>query len=207
MMNVDERRKVLFVGAGGAVAGKLLPELAKTYDIVGIAGRRHELAPYCIELVHEELTSGAERLFADIFSRHTFRSIIWNAVRYHPMPLIESSRGTLNLEFDISVALPLTCLRAALTHGFAESFIMVTSGLAFGVKPSWGSYSIVKRGQVILAEYLAVELAGKDIQPKAIALGAIAEVPSATLVQVFERAIENADPGKTLYRAYGTTWE
>jgi len=205
MTNVKE--KVLFVGASGAVAGKLLPRLTQTYDIIGVVGRRRELEPYCIELIGGELTSEGERLFEGVFSRHAFKSVIWNAVRYHPMPLIESPRGTLHLEFDLGIALPLTCLQVALAHGFAGTFIMVTSGLAFGVKPLWGSYSIVKRGQVIMTEYLAGELASRSVHPKAIALGAIADVPIATLYEVFEHAIENTDPDRVLYEAYGQKWE
>ncbi len=203
----DPKEKVLFVGAGGAVAGKLLPELAQTYDIVGIAGKRCDLAPYCVELVSGELTSGHERLFEDAFSRHAFNAIVWNVVRYHPAPLLATPRGTLHLEFDLGIALPLECLRLAMAHGFSGSFILVTSGLAFGVKPSWGSYSIVKRGQVIMTDYLAQELANRDVYPKAIALGTITNIPVATLVEVFGRAIENADPEKTLYKAYGVEWE
>ncbi|MDO8408305.1 MAG: hypothetical protein Q7S95_03680 [bacterium] len=203
---IDSKKEILFIGAGGAVAGKLLPGLAKTYDIVGIAGRRSDLAPYCIELISGELTSEHERLFGDAFSRYAFHSIIWNAVRYHPMPLIESSRGTLHLEFDLGIALPLACLRAALAHGFAGTFIMVTSGLAFGVKPSWGSYSIMKRGQVIMAHYFAKELGGR-IHAKAIALGTIGDIPASTLRNVFERAIENADSDTVAYTAYGPEWK
>ena len=99
--------KILFVGAGGAVAGKVLPELKKHYDIVGIAGRRRDLEPHCLEMLSGELTSEGPRLFEEVCSRHTFRAIIWDAVRYHPMTLIESSRGTLHLEFDIGVVLPV----------------------------------------------------------------------------------------------------
>src|SRR3989344_4484116 len=130
-----EKEKVLFVGAGGPVAGELLPELAERYDIVGIAGHRRDPASYCVELGSGELTSEHERIFADAFSRYSFSAIVWNAVRYHPMPLIESSRGTLHLEFDVSIALPLECLRTGITHGFIGTFVVVTSGLAFGVKP------------------------------------------------------------------------
>lgn len=203
------KEKVLFVGAGGAVASKAIPELAATYDIVGIAGRRRDLERYCIEFASAELTGGAPRIFEELCSRHAFRSIVWNAVRYHPGPLLATSRGALHFEFDIGIALPLECLRAALASGFGNgaTFVTVTSGLAFGMKPSWGSYAIVKRGQVIMTDYLAEELAGRGIHPKAVALGAIADVPAPTLREVFERAIDNADPGKTLYKAYGPDWE
>lgn len=202
----DARKKILFVGAGGAVAGSLLPELARRYGIVGIAGKRRDLEPHCLEMLSGELTSEGPRLFEEICSRHDFRAIIWNAVRYHPMPLIESSRGTLHLEFDLGIALPLECLKAALAHGFDGSFVFVTSGLAFGIKPPWGSYSIVKRGQVIAAEYLAREL-GDRIRAKCIALGAISDIPAATLDEVFTRAIENSDPETITYTAYGPEWK
>jgi len=202
----EARDTILFVGAGGAVASKLLPGLAERYDIVGIAGKRVDLARYCIELAGGELGAEHTRLFEQACSCHRFHSIVWNAVRYFPTPLVESSREMLHREFDLAIALPLACLRAALAHGFTGTFVIVTSGLAFGTRPPWGSYSILKRGQIVMAEYLAAELAGR-VQPKAIALGAIAEIPATTLAEVFERAIENADPGKVLYKAYGQKWE
>lgn len=203
----EPKKTVLFVGAGGAVASKLIPELARHYDIVGIVGHRQGLAPYCIELLAGELTSGHARLFNEAFSRYKFDAIIWNAVRYHPMPLAESSRGTLHLEFDLAIALPLECLKTALACGFAGSFIFVTSGLAFGVKPSWGSYSIAKRGQVITAEYLSTELGAQGVRAKAIALGTITDLPAITLQDAFMHAIENTHPEKTLYRVYDASWE
>jgi NAD(P)-dependent dehydrogenase (short-subunit alcohol dehydrogenase family) len=128
-------------------------------------------------------------------------------VRYHPAPLTETPRGILHLEFDLAIALPLACLKAGLVHGFAGTFILITSGLAFGQSPSWGSYSIVKRGQVIMAEYLSAELAGRGVRTKAIALGSLPQVPRATLAEVARRAIEDKDPGTTLYKAYGPVWE
>lgn len=204
---LDSKKTVLFVGAGGAVAGKLLPELAKRYDIVGIAGGRRDLEPACVDFLSGELTTSAAALFEEAFSRRAFDAIVWNAVRYHPADLLAASRGTLHLEFDLAVALPLECLKAALARGFSGSFILVTSGLAFSVKPGWGSYSIAKRGQVILAECLAAERAGRGVSPKAVALGAIADLPAETLADAFAHAIENTEPDKVLYTVYGPSWE
>ena len=138
--------------------------------------------------------------------RHSFDAIVWNVVRYRPAPLLESSRGTLHLEFDLGIALPIECARIALECGFRGTFTVVTSGLAFGVSHHWGSYSIVKRGQVILAEYLATEAAGR-LRPKAIALGTLADVPAPALAEVFLCAMRDSDPEKILYKAYGREWE
>lgn len=203
----SRHENILVVGAGGAVAEKLLPELNQTYKIVGIARRRRELEPHCIELISTELTAGASQIWDNLFSRYDFRAIIWNAVRYHPAPLLETSRGTLHLEFDLAVGLPLECLQAAIDHGFAGSFVLVTSGLAFGTKPPWGSYSIAKRGQVILAEYLAAELHATNVLARAVALGTISAIPTRTINDVFMHAIGDADRNKVLYRAYNETWD
>ena len=208
MSGPGEREKILFVGAGGAVASVLLPSLAKHYDIVGIAGSRKDLERQCIDFYSADLIK-EPGLFSEIFSRHAFKSIVWNSVRYHPGPLLQSSRQTLHEEFDIAVALPVECLRSALEYGFGKdaTFILVTSGLAFFTKESWGSYSIVKHGQVILAEYLAQELAAQGVSTKAIALGTVTDIPATTFEEVFLRAIRNADPVKILYKAYGERWE
>ena len=204
---MPEKSKILFVGAGGVVASKLLPELAKRYAIVGMGGSRRELEPYCIDFLTGEISGAHERLFNEASSQHSFAGIIWNVVRYNPSALLASSRGTLHLEFDLAVALPLECLKVAHAHGFTGSIILVTSGLAFGVKPGWGSYSIAKHGQVILAQYLATELAEQRVHAKAIALGAIADLSAETLAEAFTHAIENTEPTKVVYKVYGPTWE
>ena len=129
------KKRVLFVGAGGAVATKLLPELSRMYDIVGIAGQHRELEPYCLELFSGELTTSYARLFEEAFSCHEFDAIVWNVVRFHPMPLIETSRGTLHLEMDLAIALPLECLRAALARGFSGSLPPFTSAAAPPLTP------------------------------------------------------------------------
>jgi len=209
-MSSIEKKKVLFVGAGGTVAEKVLPRLADAYTIVGIAGHRRDLEPYCTEFHTAELTSDYEHLFEDVLSRHAFHAIVWNAVRYFPAPLLEASRSDMHIEFDIAVALPLECLRRAVAHNFKSggTFIVVTSGLAFSTKPPWGSYSIVKRAQAILVEYLAQELSLRHIYPKAIALGAVERLLPETLEILFTHAIENSEPEKILYQAYGGAhWE
>lgn len=202
------KEKLLFVGASGAVAEKALPALAEHYDLVGITRTNQALAPYCVELLSGDLTSEASRLFEEVFARHAFSSIVWNVVRYHPSSLMGSTRGAMHVEFDLGIALPLECLKCAVSHGLSEgTFVLVTSGLAFGISPPWGSYSIIKRGQVVLAEYLAAELRDQGIAAKTIALGAVAQVPFSTIGEVFTRAAANTDPEKLLYRAYGKEWD
>ncbi len=202
------RKKILFVGLGGAVAEKLIPLLAETYDIVGVSGKRKNLKTFCVDFYSTDLFTYHPSLFAHLFVHHTFDGIVWNPVYYHPAPLIEETVDSLHKAFDMAVTLPLVCLREALEYGFTNgSFICVSSLLAFGVKPRWGAYSITKNGQVILAQYLAQELAAQKIHTKTIALGGISPIPDDTLLAVFTHALENSDPGKTLYKVNSDTWE
>ena len=203
---MNGKRSVLFVGAGGQVAGRLLPGLAERYDIVGIAGRRAHLSPYCRRFIQGELTSESARLFDEALADGPFDAIIWNAVRYHLSPMMESTRGSLHLEFDLAIALPLECLRTALARGFSGRFILVSSGFAFGFGPVHGSYSIVKRGQVILAEYLSRELAGRLEGAAAIAVRILSETPDAVLLEAFTDAIEGSVP-KPFYEMGGARWD
>jgi short-subunit dehydrogenase len=172
------KKKVLFVGASGAVASKLIPELSEHYDIVGISRTKRDLSSHCVDFYAGDLFVEYAEIFAQVFDRHEFNSIIWNPVQYHPNALLNTSRQILHAEFDLAVALPLECLRSAINHSFADgTFLIVTSLLAFGNKPTWGSYSMSKRAQVILAEYLAKEISDKRIFPKAIALGSVSSDP------------------------------
>jgi len=205
------RKKILFVGASGAVASRVIPFLVKTYDVVGISRKRTDTKTNCVDFYIGDLLTEHEHLFATIFALHTFDAIIWNAVRYFPQEIRQASRETLHTEFDLGVVLPLECLRTALEHQSLSGsekliFICMTSGLAFGVKPSWGSYSIVKRGQVILAEYLAQE-SREHVSAKAIALGAVPDTPDTILHDVIIQALESDDDTKVLYAITGRGME
>lgn len=203
-----ERKKILFVGASGNVASRIIPFLSQTYDVVGISRARSDLRAQCVAFYLGDIEREYERIFTTVFAEHLFDAIIWNPVLYVPQNILDATRNTLHREFDLAIALPLECLRAALPYTMHRSahtlvFILVSSGLAFGQKPTWGSYSIVKRGQVILAEYLAQE-SHEYIHTKVVTLGAIAETPRTVLEVIFTQALEENDETKVLYRIVGT---
>ena len=192
MTNSSVKKKILFVGASGAVASKVLPKLTTEYHIVGISRKQRSLEQYCTAFYTGDLLHDHKSIFQEIFVSHQFEAIIWNPVLYFPRPLITSSREILHTEFDLAVALPLECLKVAMESGFSRgTFIVVTSLLAFGKKPRWGSYSIVKRAQVVLAEYLADELEEKHVAVTAIALGSVGSIPIEKIQAIFKEAIQN----------------
>ncbi len=195
-----KKKKILFVGASGAVAEKAIPFLSDRYDIVGISRTRDVLSKYCVGFYKGDLLNAYEQLFTSVFSEHKIEAIIWNSVVYFPQPLLSSSRETLHTEFDLAVALPLQCLSYARLHIPKElTFIFVSSGLAFGQKVPWGSYSIMKRGQVIASEYLAEELKG-EVVVRSIILGAVPTTLEKHIQKVFLEALEDPLSDKVLYK-------
>ncbi len=196
----SEKQKILFVGASGAVARKVLPLLKDTYDIVGVSREREEGKVYCSDYYTGDLLREHEALFARIFREHHVEGIVWNVVRYFPGPLHQATRPTLHTEFDLAIALPLACLQAALRHGFGEGspFVLVASQLAFGRKMNWGSYSIAKSGQVTLASYLKDELA-PAVMPRVVAPGSVPAIPDATLARAFIEALDGGEKARALY--------
>lgn len=197
---MSQNPKVLFVGASGAVARKVLPILSESFTIVGVSRVRDEGKSYCSDFYQGDLLRDHEALFARIFHEHHFDGIVWNAVRYFPGLLHTATRPTLHTEFDLAIALPLACLQAALRGGFGEGspFVLVASQLAFGRKANWGSYSIAKSGQVMLANYLADELSPQVI-PRVVAPGAVPTIPDAILARAFLEALAKEGKGRGLY--------
>ncbi len=152
-------KKLLFVGASGMVAGRVLPRLCEEYEIVGISRKNKNLAQYCsTHLLGNLLTSHGE-LFAEAFSLHSYDVVVWNPVAFFPSRLIEARRETLHTEFDIAVALPLLCIQQYLAQAAPESkrFVGVSSQSAFGDRAPRASYSIVKRAQMDMLRTLSDE--------------------------------------------------
>lgn len=196
----EYRKKILFVGAGGILASKIFPSLAKKYDIVGIGGKRGDLKEYCVDFYSGNLLTEYGRLFEKALDRHTFDVVIWNPVQYYFTPLIQTSRESLHIEFDIAIALPLELLRSILPKSAPASvFALISSMSAFHHSANLGSYGIVKNAQLKLVEGLSVELAGRMFF-KAIAPSSVPKIPTETLVDVFISAIENTEPAKILYK-------
>jgi len=189
-----EKPKLLFVGASGAVARKVLPTLAERYSIVGVSRAHDEGRPHCIDFYTGDILHDYEGLFSKVFKTHHFDAIIWNVVRYFPGSLHEATRGTLHTEFDLAIALPVACLQFALRSGFGggSPFVLVSSQLAFGRKASWGSYSIVKEGQVALAQYLTDELS-PQVVPRIIAPGSVPAIPGSVLSESFIEALTTGE--------------
>lgn len=153
------RKKLLFIGASGTVARILIPRLAETYDVVGVSASRDELASHCLMHFRVDLLRSSERLFEELFAKHSFEAVIWNAVRYFRQPLSKATRITLHTEFDLAVALPLECAKSYLAAHMPKEkrFIAISSQSALGYRNDLASYSIVKRGQLMLMNYLADE--------------------------------------------------
>ena len=154
-------KKILFVGASGMVANILLPKLSETYSIIGISARRNDLASYCEEHILADLTKGGGIVLPELFLKHEFDIVIWNAVRYFKTPLLGASRLTLLTEFDLAVALPVECVRlyAKADHaGRKKKFIAMASKSAFAYQQGLTSYGIVKQAQITLMDYLAKEV-------------------------------------------------
>ncbi len=181
------KKKILFVGASGEVAKLVLPELASSYDIVGITKTRKDLHEHCVDVIVGDLLREHSAMFASISERHEISAIVWNAVQYFPSPILRASRNSLHVEFDLAVALPLECLRVAVAAAKSHplTFVMVTSQLAFGTKSGWGSYGIVKGGQVTLMRYLEEEHAPSTLIPRALALGSVSSMATGVLVEAF----------------------
>lgn len=194
------RKKILFVGAGGEVATKVLPTLAGKYNIVGIIRNRAELSKYCVDVYSGDLFTNYAEIFDVVFRAHQFDAIVWNAVRYFSSSFQNSTREGLHAEFDIAVALPLACVKAARKEqNFKGTFSLISSraGLKF-YREDLATYSLVKNAQIKFAELLAQELEGV-VAVKVIAPGAVRSIPKDELVRIFAEAIENADPKRMLY--------
>ena len=203
------KKQILFVGASGAVAQKILPHLSHTYSVIGLSRSHTTLRSYCSAYYTGDLLTENAQIFDKLFTAHTFDAIIWNVVRYFPKRLSETSREILHTEFDLGVALPTLCLQSALRHGFThnKTFTLVSSQLAFGKKPLWGSYSITKRGQIILASYLNDELLEQGVSLKVLAPGRVPDTADTILYDACARAVENTDPEKILYTIHTDRWE
>ncbi len=184
------KKKILFVGAGGEVASKIIPLLAETYDIVGIAGKRDALRPYCVDMYSGDLFTEYQALFDTAFRTHTFDVIVWNPVKYFFTSLMESTRESLHREFDLAVALPIECVRSAREiQNFKGTFILVSSLSAFNYRKDLATYSIVKNAQIRTAEVLSLELEGV-IAAKVITPSTVIHVPTEELLQLFTDAID-----------------
>ncbi len=193
------KKKLLFVGAGGELASKVLPLLSKSYDIVGIAGRRDDLRPYCVEMYKGNLLTGYQQLFETAFRAHQFDIIIWNPVRYFFTSLMQSTRESLHTEFDIAVALAVECLKTARKEqNFSGTFVLVSSLSAFGYRKDLATYSIVKNAQVRFAKVLAEELKGAVVV-KIVAPGSVRAIPTESLGKAFISSLENEYPERVLY--------
>ncbi|TAJ16022.1 MAG: SDR family oxidoreductase [Dehalococcoidia bacterium] len=190
------RKRLLFVGSSGESARKLIPHLAKTYDIVGIARSRRELEPYLVEQVTGDLLTSHEQVFDAAFRDGPYDAIIWNAVAYFIEPLTESTRESLHTEFDLAVALPMVCLkRYAQSKGSStKRFIMMSSQMAFGHKAGLGSYSVMKRAQVTLIGALALEV--PDIICSAITPGSLRRTSEEALIASIEEVLHAHESGQ-----------
>lgn len=186
---------LLFVGASGAVANKVLPELSKHFTIVGISHSRTELAPYCVEHIVGNLLTSHEKIFKQAFALHEYTAVIWNAVVYFPSYLRNSNRETLHTEFDLSVALPLVCAQFYLKQPgmHKKHFIGVSSKAAFGDKAPRASYSIIKRAQMELFTTLAPEC--PEICFSVIAPGRVRNITDTRLLQSFMNALGADESG------------
>ena len=192
VVDMDTRKKkILFVGAGGEVASTVLPLLAETYDIVGIAGKRDALKQYCVDMYAGNLFTDYAALFDTAFRAHTFDVIVWNPVKYFFTSLMESTRESIHREFDLAVALPIECVRAARQiQNFKGTFILVSSGSAFSYRKDLATYSIVKNAQIRTAEVLSLELQGVAVA-KVITPGTVKFTSSEELLRLFTDAIED----------------
>jgi NAD(P)-dependent dehydrogenase (short-subunit alcohol dehydrogenase family) len=202
------KKSVAFIGAGGMVAEKSIPLLAEYYAIVGVGGRRKNLSSHCTDFYSTDLPEDFSSTFRALFDGRVFDALVWNPVTYVPRALLDTTRETLHSEFDMAIALPLECLRTALVHQALSSgapFIITSSQLAFGHKPRWASYSIVKRGQVMLAEYLAREV-GDMVTPRCILFGDVPHTDPKICAGAFAEAIENQDREQRLYRVDTDAW-
>jgi len=195
-----QKKKMLFVGAGGEVASMVLPSLAETYDIVGIAGKRDTLKQYCVAMHSGNLFTDYSTPFDTVFHGHKFDVIVWNPVKYLFTSLMDSTREGLHREFDLAVALPIECVRSARTvQDFKGNFILVSSLSAFNYREDLATYSIVKNAQIRTAEVLSLELEG-SVAAKVVAPSTVRYIPSEELIQLFKAAIEDTDPHKIFYK-------
>lgn len=196
----QSKKKILFIGAGGMLASRIIPSLAEQYDIVGIGGRRDDLKTHCVQFLSGNLLQEHRQLFETAFAAHAFDAVVWNPVRYFLRPLMESSRETLHTEFDLAIALPVECLRLFLAQESAEPvFILVSSLSAFHYNPKLASYGVIKNAQIKLAEVASAEL-GDRVHMKVVAPGSVPGIETKSLVEAFHKAIENSEPAQMIYK-------
>jgi NAD(P)-dependent dehydrogenase (short-subunit alcohol dehydrogenase family) len=196
------KKKILFVGASGAVANKIIPTLSLDNEIIGISKKNKDLEKYCKKFYTHNLLSGSKLFFESFFKQNEIDIIIWNPVVYFPKKIIESSREILHTEFDVAVALPLECLQIAIKNNFKgnKRFIMISSLLAFGYKESWASYSIVKSSQISIMNSFSKEIDSKNIIFKTIAFGAVPTITEKTMQKVFNLALGDGEGVKNIYK-------
>jgi short-subunit dehydrogenase len=193
------KKKILFVGAGGELASKLLPTLSQTYDIVGIAGKRDDLRRYCVDMYRGDLIKDHRILFETACRAHTLDAIIWNPVRYFFTPFLESTRESLHIEFDLAVALPVECIKIARKEqNFTGTVVLISSMSAFGYRKDLATYSLVKNAQIKLAELLSLEL-GDSTVLKVVAPASVRNLAVEKIARTFIAAIENSDATQMLY--------
>jgi NAD(P)-dependent dehydrogenase (short-subunit alcohol dehydrogenase family) len=199
-----ERKKILFVGAGGQLATVVLPLLAEQYEVVGIGGRRHELKEHCVDFYVGNLLQDYGDLFQKAFEKHTFDAIIWNPVRYFFTPLLGTTRETLHTEFDIGIALPIECVKMLFNSPRVKNkttFVIVSSGSAFRYSTNLASYGIIKNAQIKLGEILNLELSDK-LCCKVIAPGSVPKLDPAILTNAFIQSIEDVGEEPLLYKVF-----
>jgi NAD(P)-dependent dehydrogenase (short-subunit alcohol dehydrogenase family) len=191
-------KKILFIGASGVVAEKVISELSKQYDIVGVSKSNKKLRNYCTDYYTINLLQEYRTFFSMLFQKHIFDIIIWNPVAYFLLPLDKITRAMFHTEFDVGVVLALECFKSAYANGFSGNkvFIIISSLMAYGVRENRGTYSIVKQAQIRLAESLSCEYDRNDIAFKVIAYDSIPSINEATMIKSFVQSIENTNPEK-----------
>lgn len=190
-----QKPSLLFVGASGPVANKVLPELSKHFNIVGISRSRTELATYCTKHILGNLLVSHEELFRDAFATHTYHTVIWNAVAFFPSLIKDASRETLHTEFDLAVALPVSCVQFYLKQKTStqKHFIGVSSKSAYGDIAPRASYSMIKRAQLETLLRLVPEC--PDIHFSIIAPERVSHISDLKLLHAFIDATKSVKSG------------
>lgn len=190
-----QKPSLLFVGASGNVARKVLPDLSKYFNIVGISRSRTELAHYCTKHIVGDLLTSHEKIFRQAFSFSEYNVIIWNVVAFFPSMIKDASRETLHTEFDLAVALPISCVQYYLKQKtpFRKHFIGVSSKAAYGDVAPRASYSMIKRAQMETLLRLVPEC--PDIHFSIIAPERVSHISDMKLLRAFMDATESETSG------------
>lgn len=158
-------------GIGRAIAERLA---SQNHLVIGIARSTSDDGfPGEIVVADMRDTQSAERVLADIVSRHEITGLVNNAGLNHPQRLGEIDLGNFDEVIAVNLRGAIQCAQAVLPAMMRARFgriVNITSRALLG-RANSSSYAAAKAGLLALTRSWALELADKNITVNAVGPG------------------------------------